>query len=109
MTAAVCRGEGYAFMPVDSSAIMISVIDIERALKQVTDLREELRRCMNRVEANRNGGHLLDNIVRESFRLAQALKRSEARLRNFKARRNEALKARQPARPLAHPLNLSER
>jgi hypothetical protein len=89
---------------------VVSVIDIERARKQVTDLREELRHCMNRVEANRNGGHLLDNIVRDSFRLAQALKKSEARLKNFKTKRDEALKARDTAEPLlALPVNISQR
>jgi hypothetical protein len=97
-------------MLMDSSAAIVSVTDIDRVRKQVTDLREELRRCMNRVEANRNGGHLLDNIVRDSFRLAQALKKSEARLKNIKTRRDEALKAREAAAPaLALPVNVSER
>jgi hypothetical protein len=97
-------------MLMDSSAAVVSVTDIERVRKQVNDLREELRRCMNRVEANRNAGHLLDNTVRDSFRLAQALKKSEARLKNFKTRRDEALKAREAAGPpLTLPANLSQR
>jgi hypothetical protein len=72
---------------------VISREDIQRATKQVTDLREDLRRCMNRVEANRNGGHLLDNTVRESFRLSQAIKKAVARLQTLKDRRDEASRA----------------
>jgi hypothetical protein len=71
---------------------VVSPDDIERAAKRIADLREDLRRCMNRIEANRNAGHLLDNTVRESFRLSQAITKALARLQALKARRAEALK-----------------
>jgi hypothetical protein len=99
----------------DSSAAVVSVADIERARKHVNDIREELRCCMNRVEANRHAGHLLDNTVRDSFRLAQALKKSEARLKSFKTRRDEGLKIQEAAAlssmpsATATPVNLSQR
>jgi hypothetical protein len=67
----------------------VSLSDIRRVHKQAEDIREELRRCMNRVEASRNAAHLMDDAVRESFRLSTSLKRIEARLRNLKTRRAE--------------------
>jgi hypothetical protein len=81
-------------MLTETPAPIVSLHDIERAQKHVVDLREDLRRCMNRVDANRAGGHLLDNTVRDSFRLAQSLRKSEARLQNLKARRAESMNAR---------------
>jgi hypothetical protein len=70
----------------------VSQADIQRVQKHVVDLREELRRCLNRADANRNGGHLLDNIVRESLRLSQSLRKAETRLQNLKDRRAEGLR-----------------
>jgi hypothetical protein len=67
----------------------VSQADIQRVQKHVVDLREELRRCLNRADANRNGGHLLDNLVRESLRLSQSLRKAETRLQNLKAKRAE--------------------
>jgi len=76
-------------MLTDTPPPNVSLSDISRVRKQAEDIREELRRCMNRVEASRNAGHLVDNTVRESFRLSTSLKGIEARLQNLKTRRAE--------------------
>jgi len=76
----------------EQPARAVSQADIQRVQKHVVDLREELRRCLNRADANRNGGHLLDNIVRESLCLSQSLRKAEMRLQNLKARRAEDLR-----------------
>jgi hypothetical protein len=80
------------YMFAEQPARAVSQADIQRVQKHVVDLREELRRCLNRADANRNGGHLLDNIVRESLRLSQSLRKAETRLQNLKARRAEDLR-----------------
>ena len=77
-------------MLTDTPPPNVSLNDIRRVHKQAEDIRDELRRCMNRVEASRDAGHLIDNTVRESFRLSTSLKRIEARLRNLKTRRAES-------------------
>jgi thermostable 8-oxoguanine DNA glycosylase len=77
-------------MLIDTPPPNVSLNDIRRVHKQAEDIREELRRCMSRVEASRNAGHLIDNTVRESFRLSTSLKNIEARLQNLKTRRAES-------------------
>src|SRR6185436_16330741 len=84
------KNQNYMFAAQPARAV--SQADIQRVQKHVVDLREELRRCLNRADANRNGGHLLDNIVRESLRLSQSLRKAETRLQNLKARRAEDIK-----------------
>src|SRR6185436_8695587 len=84
------KNQNYMFAAQPARAV--SQADIQRVQKHVVDLREELRRCLNRADANRNGGHLLDNIVRESLCLSQSLRKAETRLQNLKARRAEDLR-----------------
>jgi hypothetical protein len=78
----------------------VSLNDIQRVQRQIVDLREQLRRCVTRLDANRNAGHLLDNTMRDSLRLARAIAKCQARLEQLHSRRSAALNN-NPALPIA--------